>query len=141
MYKQSLRWAPAERNQKMDTQETEIVSVADLRVLRPLEAGDTDMRQYGARRRLKLAYGKWTITTGREVIYNRRYRPIWERTSANEPWNPANIAEWVHDIEKQEWFYHDGHRESQKTRLASKAMQELGIPLPPPWKGKAQCFK
>jgi hypothetical protein len=68
------------------------------------------MRRFNWRKeeymRSVLPYGMWTCADGREVLFNRRYRPIWQRrpgqstTAADEnEWVP-----WVH----QRWFYADG---------------------------------
>jgi hypothetical protein len=92
-----------------------------------MSPSDTDLRQPHAHRRLRLAYGKWTTASGREVVYNRRYRPIWHRSSIGDPWLPADFAEFVRDIIDHEWFYNDGHAERQKVRRATDAMRSHGI--------------
>jgi hypothetical protein len=52
--------------------------------------------------RIELPYGMWTCADGREVLFNRYYRAIWQR----EPWAKADIDEWV-VFERQRWFYDD----------------------------------
>jgi hypothetical protein len=106
----------------------ELVSAAEMIVKSPMLPSDTDMRQPHARWRLQLAYGKWTTANGREVVYNRRYRPIWHRLSAGEPWSRAEYAEFVRDIVGHEWFYNDGHGERQKVRRATESTRRLGMP-------------
>jgi hypothetical protein len=51
-----------------------------------------------------LPYGKWTCADGREVLFNRMYKPIWQRF--NGVTTPANPAEWV-KFTQQDWFYND----------------------------------
>ena len=52
-----------------------------------------------------LPYGKWTCADGREVLFNRRYQPIWQRQqSITFPADPAERVPFV----QQEWFYNDG---------------------------------
>ena len=99
--------------------------------LRQLRPDDVDLQaQPEAARKILLGYGKWTTRNGREVVYNRRYRPLWERVSSGAPWQRANPREWVREIDGHEWFYNDGHDKRQKVSRAKSAMQALGIPLP-----------
>jgi hypothetical protein len=53
-----------------------------------------------------LPYGKWTCEDGREVLFNRYYKPIWQR-AADGTVSRASRDEWVKWL-KQEWFYDDG---------------------------------
>ena len=55
------------------------------------------------RRRNDYPYGKWTCADGREVLHNRFYEPIWQRRPGSDP-EPADAAEWVADIVKDEWL-------------------------------------
>jgi hypothetical protein len=104
-----------------------LVKASSISPVRPLEPADTDLRFRYDRRRLLMAYGKWTTKDGREVVYNRRYRPIWERQSPNHPWVKANLGEWVDDIVAHEYYYNDGHSEHQKSGRARAAMRKLKI--------------
>ncbi|MGH9676259.1 MAG: hypothetical protein ACRD36_04090 [Candidatus Acidiferrum sp.] len=52
-----------------------------------------------------LPYGKWTCADGREVLFNRHYEPIWER-SPGMPTQRADPDEWVHYI-RREYIYID----------------------------------
>jgi hypothetical protein len=54
-----------------------------------------------------LPYGMWTCADGRQVLFNRRYKPIWQRYPGH-PATVAEVEEWVPWI-RQEWFYHDGN--------------------------------
>jgi hypothetical protein len=49
-------------------------------------------------------YGKWTCADGREVLFNRAYRPIWERQ--NGVVKEANYGEWVPYV-KSEYLFAD----------------------------------
>jgi hypothetical protein len=42
-----------------------------------------------------MAYGKWTCEDGRQVLYNRRYQPIWQRYPGDEVATRADPAEVV----------------------------------------------
>ena len=67
-------------------------------MLRNQTPGREPMRQ-------RLPYGKWTCADGREVLFNRRHKPIWQRRPG-EGATRANADEWVR-FERQEWFYSD----------------------------------
>lgn len=51
-----------------------------------------------------LPYGVYICADGREVIFNRNYRPIFERKDGIV--KPANQNEWV-EFTDQKWFYND----------------------------------
>jgi hypothetical protein len=50
----------------------------------------------------ELPYGFWRDATGRLVIFNRRYRPLWQRLPSGTI-ERANPYEWIKFIE-QRWF-------------------------------------
>jgi hypothetical protein len=52
-----------------------------------------------------LPYGKWTCADGREVLFNRAYKPIWQRRNGRV--EIADAREWVKDIQGEEWFFND----------------------------------
>jgi crotonobetainyl-CoA:carnitine CoA-transferase CaiB-like acyl-CoA transferase len=54
-----------------------------------------------------LPYGKWTCADGREVLFSRGYRPIWERVTAGSQARRADPEERVPYMQ-QVWFYGDG---------------------------------
>ncbi len=68
--------------------------------------------------RSEFPYGKWTCIDGREVLFNRDYKPIWQRNPSGLV-APANRSEWVPFI-KQEWIYSEGQEPwcSRESRLA-----------------------
>ena len=51
-----------------------------------------------------LPYGKWTCADGREVLFNRAYKPIWQRHNGKV--EIADAREWVEHV-KEEWFFDD----------------------------------
>jgi hypothetical protein len=50
----------------------------------------------------ELPYGYWRDTTRRLVVFNRRYRPLWQRMPTGEI-ERADANEWVSFVE-QRWF-------------------------------------
>lgn len=67
------------------------------------------MTESEIRRRIRwclLPYGKWKCEDGREVLFNRRYRPIWQKTSDSVV-SVADPDEWV-SFMATEHFYNDG---------------------------------
>ncbi len=53
--------------------------------------------------RQTLPYGEWTCGDGRVVLFNRDYKPIWQRRPGC-PADPGDPDERV-DYEDQVWFY------------------------------------
>jgi hypothetical protein len=68
-----------------------------------------------------LPYGMWTCADGREVLFNRSYKPIWQRRP-DQLAERADLNEWVKEIKKQEWFYDDITPEGRKKALATAAL-------------------
>jgi hypothetical protein len=72
---------------------------------------DGSRGHYSSRRecelRERLPYGIWTCADGREVLFNRRYRPLWERRPGTSA-TAANPDEWV-SWKTQSWFFNDGN--------------------------------
>lgn len=68
----------------------------------------------GSSLRRRLPYGVWCDAAGREVLFNRDYQPLWNR-SPNGVVSPADPAEQVEKTD-QRWFFTDDN---------------------PPWKDKA----
>jgi len=79
--------------------------------------------------RSRLPYGKWTCSSGREVLFNRNYEPIWSRTNSKAKTISADRAEWVeHDSE--EHFYKDGNppwRDKETLRRCEQILKSWGI--------------
>jgi hypothetical protein len=78
-----------------------------------------------------LPYGIWTTQDGREILFNRFYEPIWQRTEGQPP-TPADPAEWVTDIRSQKWFHEDAgsNRETVAKQAGIKALTDWGLPVP-----------
>jgi hypothetical protein len=71
-----------------------------------------------------LPYGKWTCADGREVLFNRFYGPIWQRSDGLT--TAADSTEWVKHIQ-QEWFYSDGTpRRGLQSRL-NQILDDFGV--------------
>jgi hypothetical protein len=68
------------------------------------------MRIYGRGGRIRSAmpYGCWTAADGRQVLFNRDYIPILERSAPGQPADPADALEWVPWVE-QIWFFNDAN--------------------------------
>jgi hypothetical protein len=68
------------------------------------------MRDQAARRpapmRYRLPYGCWRCGDGREILFNREYRPIWERRPGQRT-RRADLDEWVEDIVLTRHFFTD----------------------------------
>ena len=56
---------------------------------------------------LRLPYGRWITEDGTEVLYNRRYQPlfVW-RAGADKP--ERCDPHWIDGIMDEAWFYSDG---------------------------------
>jgi hypothetical protein len=50
-------------------------------------------------------YGIWRCADGREVLFNRKYQPIWERLPDGTV-RAADPGEWVPFVD-QRWFFKD----------------------------------
>jgi crotonobetainyl-CoA:carnitine CoA-transferase CaiB-like acyl-CoA transferase len=70
-------------------------------------------------------YGVWTCSDGREVLFNRRYAPIWQRYP-NEWARPAEATEWVSWV-RQRWFYNDGTPPNEAEANIAVALREWGL--------------
>ena len=68
---------------------------------------------------IMLPYGVWTCADGRQVLFNRYYRAIWQRDAAGSVM-AANPDEWVKS-ETQDYFYNDGTPD--KARAAIRAYE------------------
>ncbi len=73
-------------------------------------------------------YGVWTTATGRQVIYDRRYRPVWQRDSATGPARPADPGEWVAGIVERRWFYDGCVAFADRPALFTPELEAWGIP-------------
>ena len=78
-----------------------------------------DYSDYPIDRRL---YGRWRCSDGREVLFNRSYRPLWERRPG-QPVAMANPKEWV-DWDTETFFWKDGRG---TTKRGLRLLREWGI--------------
>lgn len=81
-------------------------------------------------RRMFMPYGWWETDTGREVLFNRFYEPIWQRhpgIGGGAPM-PADPKEWVAGIVGQHWVYRDD-AERLMRRAALAKLIEWGLPV------------
>jgi hypothetical protein len=76
--------------------------------------------------RRQLPYGCWHCSGGREVLFDRRYAAICERSPGVEP-RLCVGDEWISGIDRQEWFYDDGTLELEKERRAKAKLEEWGM--------------
>ena len=73
-----------------------------------------------------LPYGVWTCLDGREVLFDRRYRPLWERQKGSPP-RRADATEWVAHIVGQQFFYDYGTPKAARRSAALAALAAWGI--------------
>jgi hypothetical protein len=81
------------------------------------------------RLRHQLPYGKWTYADGREVLFNRNYKPIWQR----RPGQAAEAADPEERVpfERQKWFYTDVNqpwRNAETDRLCNVILSSWNLP-------------
>lgn len=74
-------------------------------------------------------YGMWTCADGREVIFNRRYRPILERRPGQRV-RAIAAHQWVPWI-SQIWFYNEQTPEPVRRQRTNTVLMEWGLPLLP----------
>jgi hypothetical protein len=71
-------------------------------------------------------YGKWTCESGRQVLFDRGYRPIYQR-SPDGSVSEADLCEWVESIVDSVFFWHAGTRKTAKARAVRQALNEWGL--------------
>ena len=79
--------------------------------------------------RWMLPYGRWTCADGREVLFDRDYTPICQRTPPG-PVSLADPKEWVRHIDSQRFYDDDGTSERRKKVAALAALTEWGFVEP-----------
>jgi hypothetical protein len=91
----------------------------------------TDAEYYLA---ANLPLGRWTMTDGREVLFNGFEEPIWERRPDAEA-TPADPYEKVSRIVCTEWIYGPAHRHHEQRAAAKLWLEEFRsgarVPLTP----------
>ena len=73
----------------------------------------------------QLPYGRWLCADGREVLFDRDYKPICQRYPETTP-TLANSREWIPYVE-QSWFYNDETPDAEKLEIATAKLQEWGM--------------
>jgi hypothetical protein len=69
-------------------------------------------------------YGRWKCGDGREVLFNRDYRPIWQRYPGQRA-EPADPDEWVRDIVGEaKYYWIDGEGTNANGR---RLLKEWGV--------------
>jgi len=74
-----------------------------------------------------LPYGAWVCFDGREVLFDRQYKPLLERPACGAPAVLADGDEWVKEIKSQSWFYSDEGPERKKREKAIAALKMWGV--------------
>ena len=90
-----------------------------LQMQKPSKASET-LRLY----RTWLPYGRWDCVDGREILFNRDYKPIWER-SANYAVRQANQSEHVDNVKNEQFFYDDGCPPNTNKETVQKCLSIL----------------
>lgn len=87
-----------------------------------------------------LPYGLWRCADGREVLFNRAYKPLWSRINGEV--EQADPTERVQGIEEQSFFFDDADSplwenpacprpmRSAALSRALGALSSWGLPLP-----------
>ena len=77
-------------------------------------------------RRESAPYGVWQTRNGREILFNRDYRPLWQRRPG-QPAEPADPDESVLGITRECWFFGDAdapHGRRRSRQVASRAARQ-----------------
>jgi hypothetical protein len=79
--------------------------------------------------RWQLPYGCYHCANGREVLYDRDYVPICERSPGTSS-QMADPREWITGIARQEWFYDDATPEAKRMKIAEAKLVEWNMLAP-----------
>jgi len=75
--------------------------------------------------RVWLPYGKWVCDGGREVLFNRDYSPIWQKTNGGNP-SLADMGEWVENIIETIHYYGDSTAPWLNDQTLKNCLDKLG---------------
>ena len=75
----------------------------------------------------QLPYGCYHCDNGREVLFDRDYVPICERSCSGALPQMANPDEWVKGIARREWFYNDKTPALQRRKIAEAKLVEWNM--------------
>jgi hypothetical protein len=76
--------------------------------------------------RRKLPYGKWTCENGRQVLFNRGYEPIYERSPEGSV-SAAFHGEFIESIVDSVFFWDDSTKNAPKAAAVRKALNAWGL--------------
>jgi hypothetical protein len=78
--------------------------------------------------RWQMPCGTYHCADGREVLYDRDYAPICERSPGVPP-RRSDPSEWIKGVVRQEWLYVDDAKTpyAQKLRIAEAKLAEWGM--------------
>jgi len=80
--------------------------------------------------RMWLPYGKWICSDEREVLFNREYEPIWERSVNNLQTLRSDPNEHIQNIVEEHFYYDDGcppHVNKQTLQTCLCALDDFGV--------------
>jgi hypothetical protein len=72
----------------------------------------------------RLPYGRWLCSDGTEVLFSRRYKPLWSR-SPGAAAVPMVGNEWIQNIVDERWFYDDKNEPWVNPATYSRCLQVL----------------
>lgn len=73
----------------------------------------------------RIPYGVWTCPDGREVLFDRQYRPMLQRQDG-DPATPADPDEWVQSIASERWLWTSATPRREREAAASAILAEWG---------------
>ena len=81
------------------------------------------LRFFPAQMWIFLPYGKWTLSDGTEVFFNREYHPIWMRFKSGKV--SRCWSHWWVDFKQQAWFYKDSNAPRKNEETLKKCIRLL----------------
>jgi hypothetical protein len=75
-----------------------------------------------------LPYGSWTLADGTEVLFDRYYAALWQRTPDGAV-TRAEVNRW-YEVDKHHWFYDDGTspgRNKETRKKLQALLAEWGV--------------
>jgi hypothetical protein len=78
-----------------------------------------------------MPYGRWVCDNGRQVLFSRRFVPLWQYDGSALP-TRADPRERIKRIVETHFFYASGDTEAESRSAALAALQAWGLPAPDP---------
>jgi len=75
----------------------------------------------------RLPYGLWTCADGRQVLFDRNYKPLFQRTPDGTV-SVADPDEWVPFV-AQAWFYQDSTGPAYDRRSLARCEADIALEL------------